>query len=342
MEFINQYKLLNQNAFQIDEYRIVPIRYEDRMLIMQWRNEQMYHLRQARRLTEADQENYFQNVVAKLFDQEQPEQILFSYLEKEDCIGYGGLVHINWVDKNAEISFIINTNLEKAGFHKHWGIFLNLIEQVAFKELQLYKLYTYAFDLRPHLYAAIEAKGYEKEAVLKEHCFLGGLYKDVVIHSKIDRKITTRKAKKEDKQTTFLWANDAVVRENSFHTELIPYEIHSAWFEKKILDTNCDYYICEVDKKPAGWVRFDTQENHTTVGFLIDKEYRGKKLASTFLKNCCDEFRKKSVNTICAYIKKDNKASIKSFEKAGFLFSKEIEINGCKALKYQFDKRQQK
>ena len=41
--------------------------------------------------------------------------------KKNNCIGYGGLVHINWIDKNAEISFIMNTELEMDIFLKFHG-----------------------------------------------------------------------------------------------------------------------------------------------------------------------------------------------------------------------------
>jgi hypothetical protein len=105
----NHYKILKTNQYELDNIKIVPIRYEDRLLIMRWRNEQMYHLRQQKLLTEADQNNYFDNVVSKLFDADEPNQLLFSYLHDDVCIGYGGLVHINWKDKNAEISFIIDS-----------------------------------------------------------------------------------------------------------------------------------------------------------------------------------------------------------------------------------------
>ena len=97
---------------------MVGIRHEDRYAIMKWRNEQLYHLRQTELLTEAMQDAYFENIVAKLFDQEQPDQILFSFLQGGECIGYGGLVHVNWRNKNAEVSFIINTVLEKNIFLK--------------------------------------------------------------------------------------------------------------------------------------------------------------------------------------------------------------------------------
>lgn len=185
---MKSYKVLNNQIFSNDEYSIIPIRYEDRLAILKWRNEQMYHLRQGKILTRKDQDVYFDSIVNLLFDQEQPNQVLFSYLKNEICVGYGGLVHINWIDKNAEVSFIMNTELEKIFFAKHWICFLQLIERVAFKELNFHKLSTYAFDLRPHLYEIIESAGFVKEAVLKEHCFFNGQYKDVIIHCKLNKR----------------------------------------------------------------------------------------------------------------------------------------------------------
>jgi RimJ/RimL family protein N-acetyltransferase len=181
---MKQYAVLKHQTYEYQNYTIVPIRYEHRFDIMQWRNEQIYHLRQNKPLTIENQEHYFDTVVNTLFDQKQPSQILFSYLENGLCIGYGGLVHVNWLDKNAEISFIINTDLERDGFQKHWWIFLKLIEQVAFGDLKLHKITTYAFDLRPKLYPVLEQSGFAKEAVLQQQCLFNGTYIDVVIHSK--------------------------------------------------------------------------------------------------------------------------------------------------------------
>lgn len=185
MKFPTEYKALSQNIFSETEYRIVPIRYEDRIDIMKWRNEQIYHLRQAQPLTSEDQESYFKNTVAKLFEEEEPKQLLFSYLKNDVCIGYGGLVHINWTDRNAEISFIMDTALEKEFFEFHWKLYLKLLEKVAFAELKLHKLYVFAFDLRPHLYIALQSSDYFLDATLKEHCLYKGKYIDVVIHSKL-------------------------------------------------------------------------------------------------------------------------------------------------------------
>ncbi|MGL2964122.1 GNAT family N-acetyltransferase [Flavobacterium sp. RSB2_4_14] len=182
---MKSYAVLQNQSYSKGAFSIEPIRFEDRMAIMKWRNEQLYHLRQQKLLTAEDQDNYFSNVVSKLFDQDQPTQILFSFLENDVCIGYGGLVHINWIDKNAEISFIMNTVLEKERFHEIWSAYLGLIEQVAFQDLELHKIYTYAFDLRPHLYTAFLNASYTEDARLKEHCFFDNKFLDVVIHSKI-------------------------------------------------------------------------------------------------------------------------------------------------------------
>ena len=184
---MNIYKSLNKQIFENGFFKIIPIRYEDRFEIMKWRNEQIYHLRQNKPLTIESQENYFKTVVCKLFEQEQPTQILFSFLENEIFIGYGGLVHINWQDKNAEISFIMQTSIEQIRFNEIWIAYLHLIEKVAFKELKLHKIFTFAYDLRPHLYDAFLSAGFNQETRLHEHCYFENKYIDVVIHSKINK-----------------------------------------------------------------------------------------------------------------------------------------------------------
>jgi hypothetical protein len=123
---MNSYKVLNKQVFNSGAFSLVPIRFEDRLDIMNWRNEQIYHLRQAKPLTKNDQDSYFKNIINKLFEDDKPNQILFSFLKDGNCIGYGGLVHINWIDKNAEISFIMETKLEEINFNMNWSMFLTL------------------------------------------------------------------------------------------------------------------------------------------------------------------------------------------------------------------------
>lgn len=183
--FPQAYKSLNTNEVVSGDYKIIPIRFQDRALIMKWRNEQIYHLRQAEPLTTEMQDKYFDTEVRLLFTEKNPVQYLFSYMKNNECIGYGGLVHINRIDGHAEISFIMDTELEAEYFERLWVQYLALIEKIGFNEMRLHKLYVYAFDLRSHLYVALEKAGYFLDARLNDHCFVQGEYKDVVIHSKL-------------------------------------------------------------------------------------------------------------------------------------------------------------
>ncbi|GAK99704.1 putative ribosomal-protein-serine acetyltransferase [Nonlabens ulvanivorans] len=184
---MNSYKALSQQVFSSGDFKIIPIRFEDRMDIMKWRNEQMYHLRQSQPLTIESQDKYFNTTVKSLFEQEKPKQLLFSFLKNGICVGYGGLVHINWIDKNAEISFIMDTELEEHFFEKNWSEFLYLIEIVAFQKLKFHKLHSFAFNLRPLIYKVLENAFFEQEAILKEHCLFNDNFIDVIIHAKFNR-----------------------------------------------------------------------------------------------------------------------------------------------------------
>ena len=80
---MKEYRILQQQIYNLGSFSLVPIRFEDRLNIMKWRNEQIYHLRQNKPLTIEDQDYYFENEVSKLFEQPQPNQILFSFLEND-------------------------------------------------------------------------------------------------------------------------------------------------------------------------------------------------------------------------------------------------------------------
>jgi len=183
---MKSYKALNNQIYSSGKFSLVPIRFEDKLDIMKWRNEQLYHLRQQKPLTLEDQEKYFNDVISNLFEQEKPNQILFSFLENDICVGYGGLVHINWINKNAEISFLMDTDLEKKYFNKYWKIYLALIEKLAFKNIGLKKIYTYSYNIRPQLFDVLLNSEYVEEAVLKDHVFVDNSYQDIRIHSKFN------------------------------------------------------------------------------------------------------------------------------------------------------------
>lgn len=338
VNFPIHYKVLGEPVnISSEEYELTEIRYEHRHLIKKWRNEQMYHLRQSQPLTDESQDLYFQNTVAGLFEQDKPSQILFSLLRKGDLIGYGGLVHINWIDKNAEISFIMDTQLEQSSFDIHWLNFLSLIEKLAFRELNLKKIFTYAFDLRPHLYPVLHKAGFQEEARLFKHCFVNGEYKDVLIHSKVCvRTLSFRKATSEDVNLYFNWASDSDVREQSFNSEEIKFEDHKKWFINSLENPGTQMLIFYTDDhKLVGQVRFETKtEGKTIIGISIDKEFRGKGFASEMLTLACDFFQKQYSNEVEAFIKVGNRGSSRAFLRAGFLLKETIDYMGINTEHY--------
>lgn len=331
------YKCLSTQIFRNGIFSIEPIRDEDQYEILKIRNEQIYHLRQAKPLTVEAQENYFATVVSNLFEQENPNQLLFSFFENEVFIGYGGLVHINWIDRNAEISFVMKTELESTHFIQYWSNYLTLIEKVAFEDLNFHKIFTYAFDLRPHLYAALLISGFKEEARLKEHCFFEGQFLDVVYHAKINSNITSRKANENDMLLYFEWTNEESVREASYHSEPIPLESHQQWFLNKIKDPKCFMMVFENHfGAPVGQVRIEKQESkNALIGISNDVKYRGKGYAAVMIQMASAAFLEENPETsISAFIKTENKASEKAFTKAGYILEGITEYESIPSYHY--------
>ena len=179
------YRILRRNDYRHGRYRLLPIRPDDREAIRQWRNAQLDILRQAAPLSADSQDRYFREVVAPLFDAEQPGQLLFSLLLDEELMGYGGLVHIDWVAGRAEISFLLETgrNAHIPTFQADFAAYLYLLRQVAFEDLALQKINTEAYDVRPYLTEVLEAEGFAEEARLPRHVRVAGQLVDTVFHS---------------------------------------------------------------------------------------------------------------------------------------------------------------
>ena len=314
---MREYKCLAKQTYSLNEYQIVPIRDQDKYEILQWRNDQIYHLRQSQPLTKESQDDYFSNVIAKLFEKENPDQILFSYLENGKCIGYGGLVHINWLEKNAEISFLLDTKHE-IFFIENWCNFLFLIEKIGFLDLQFHKLYTFAFDLRPKLYIALDKSNYTKEAVLIQHTLFDKKFIDVIIHSKINKNdYFLRMAESNlDALILFDWANGPTVRANSFNNEKISIIDHFKWFNNKINSENSRIYILtDLYKSNIGQIRVDKIDDYFEIGFSISNAYRGRGLGNKIVELLLNELG--NVNYL-AKVKNGNVASKKVFINNGF------------------------
>ncbi len=179
------YSILGDAPLESDEYSIESVRYADAEPIRKWRNEQISALRQSTELSSDEQILYFQQVIEKDFPEDQPDKILVRFCHKDELIGYGGIVHLDWVNLRGEVSFLLNTthtqNLEK--YSIELGIFFRLIKKLGFLKLGLNKLSTEAFAHRDYHVLAIENSGFQREGILREHTMINGAWVDAVVAS---------------------------------------------------------------------------------------------------------------------------------------------------------------
>jgi RimJ/RimL family protein N-acetyltransferase len=178
------YKVLTNNKFTYNNYTVVPFRDEDKFKIKEWRNQQMDVLRQKQKLSDTDQINYYNNYVTPSFSQEQPQIILFSFLEDDQCIGYGGLTNIDWESKRIELSFLLNHTraANKEQYEKDLSAFITLMKMVVFDDLKFNRIFTETYDIRPLHISILEKNGFQLEGRMKEHISINGNYTDSLLH----------------------------------------------------------------------------------------------------------------------------------------------------------------
>ena len=145
----------------------------------------MSALRQSAPLTQIEQKAYFDNVVKPSFSQKKPDLVLLRLTYQNTLIGYGGLIHINWTDRNAKVSFLLDTERAKDSFQygRDCSIFLNLLMKCAFDSLDLNKIFTHTYSHRPLHINSIEASGFRREGMLRQESKVDGEWVDAVIAS---------------------------------------------------------------------------------------------------------------------------------------------------------------
>jgi len=332
------YQSVPFSSLKSGNFELVPIRDEDKYAIMQWRNEQINILRQNSILSIADQENYFKNVIDPLFIHKNPKQLIFSFLESGQLIG---LVHIDWEKKSAEVSFLTETCRNESAelFIEDWITYLELIKLLADRYLNFKNIFTYAYDIRPNLYIALEKSGFKETQRIKNGIEINNELKDIVIHHVYFSPLYMRLASKEDVDLYFNWANDLLVRELSFNQNQIDYDHHVKWFNSKINNPSYSFFLFENEKKEAvGQVRIETNKDETIIGISIDHKHRGVRYGVKMLLLACRDFFSHHPSIeIVAYIKQGNIASIRTFEKAGFKLASNIQIGGVESLRLLYN-----
>ncbi len=156
------------------------------------------------------------------------------------------------------------------------------------------------------------------------------------------RSLRLRPAEAKDSHLLFEWANDALVRAASFSSSGIPWGTHASWFAEKLQHDQSCILIAENEQgTPVGQIRFDTRsDGDLEVGLSIASAWRRQGLAVPLIKQAAELVSdKKNWPRLHAFVKAENLASVKAFEKGGFSRIGIEEVHGNEAvhLIYQRD-----
>lgn len=178
---------LKRQRFEHDGYAIVPIRPEYIEPIRRWRNAQLDVLRQPAPITPAQQESYFAKNIWPTMATEAPPNILMGLLRDGRLIGYGGLVHVSWVDRRAELSFLVDDMRAKDldQYARDFSASIALARRMAFDDLGLHRVFTETYAIRHHHISVLESAGFQREGVLRDHVRIGGAFVDSIMHGMV-------------------------------------------------------------------------------------------------------------------------------------------------------------
>lgn len=129
-----------------------------------------------------------------------------------------------------------------------------------------------------------------------------------------------RNATISDVDLLYTWANDPVVRNNSFNTEPISYDNHVSWFKRIMEDSAVLQYILMDDDTPIGQIRLNLDGKEAEIGYSIASEFRGKGYGHIILQLVVNEVTTNhpEIDKLVAKVKPDNIASNKLFKSEGY------------------------
>lgn len=154
--------------------------------------------------------------------------------------------------------------------------------------------------------------------------------------------IRLRHANADDCRTIWEWANDPDTRQNSFHTEPIPWDNHVNWYNSKLADPNTLFFIATNDfGESIGYIRFEVVSlSEAVISVAVAPTHRGRGYGKRLIKLGIQEAQRMiELNVVHAYIKNHNQASIHAFTNIGFKAVETITINGCRAFHYVWHKK---
>jgi UDP-2,4-diacetamido-2,4,6-trideoxy-beta-L-altropyranose hydrolase len=175
----------------------------------------------------------------------------------------------------------------------------------------------------------------QKRKILSENSqrLIDGKGAGRVVSTMTEPDFTLREASLGDCEMVFNWANDPLVREQSFSSSPIGWDDHKKWFFSRIGDNKTLFLIIlDSEGNPVGQIRYDIEGPTATISISIAKEYRGKHYSTGAINHSAQMlFKITNVDEIRAYVKKDNMQSYHAFINAGFCSHGTTQVKGQSA-----------
>jgi UDP-2,4-diacetamido-2,4,6-trideoxy-beta-L-altropyranose hydrolase len=149
--------------------------------------------------------------------------------------------------------------------------------------------------------------------------------------------LSIRLAQDEDCKLLWDWANDPVVRASAFSSQMIGWDEHVEWFRGKLNDRNCRILVClDASAVPVGQIRFEKHGvSDANLDIAVDGRLRGLGFAARLIDLGADwAFEEWGLTRLNAFVKPENVASAKAFERAGFNRMENVVVKGQTALHY--------
>ncbi|MGD1003086.1 MAG: GNAT family N-acetyltransferase [Minisyncoccia bacterium] len=179
-----KYAILERQKYVLGDYSLVTIQPDDIEDIREWRNAQLDVLRQSTPISSEQQIEYFSKIIWPSMDLPQPKNILFTFFKNGQRIGYGGLVHISWSDKRAELSFLLDPKYghRDDDYAKHFLAYIHLILGVAFGDLKFHRVFAETYSFRKTHISILEKADFKFEGAMRDHVLVNGTFFDSLLH----------------------------------------------------------------------------------------------------------------------------------------------------------------
>lgn len=172
------------------------------------------------------------------------------------------------------------------------------------------------------------------EMARRGRALVDGLGAERVVREMRRGGLKLRRAAEADSRLLWEWANEPGARAVSFSPEPIAWETHAGWFNSKLSDPRCFLFVAENEEgAPVGQVRFDTDAGEAVISVSVDARARGGGVGGELIRlGSRALFDSAPVGLIHAYVKPDNRASVRAFEGAGYRPVGAVEVRGHEAL----------